>query len=332
MKTGKICALATAATLMVAAAATTASAADTWRHGVVKAKGDAGISFMPTKFAGDFDLDIDMVEFASSTVPVKALLSGELDSYATTPLVGIAAMAQGAPLKFIGCDWPGMTYDLYGSAEMKSMQDLKGKKVGISGPGGAPDLFTREALRSADMDPSEVIFTNAGGGGDRFRALVAGIVDATATSSEFEPEAERRGLTVLARAPEATPNLLRICLVTSDKVIEEKPDELARFLAAQMVGYKYAMEHPEETYTLAREVAGLAPDDTGPQFIFEEATKYNAVTPDLPLLQEKLQWNADMLQRNGRIDKTVDISQFVAPEPREQAKKLVDQAPAATNN
>lgn len=302
----------------------TAQAAEKWRHGVVDAKGDAGISFMPTKYDEEFGIDIEMMQFSSSTVPVKALLAGEIDSYATTPLTGIAAMAQGAGLKFVGCDWPGMTYDVYGAGTLNSLADLKGKTVGISGPGGAPDLFAREALRSAGVDPSEVTFANAGGGGDRFKALVAGVVDATATSSEYEPEAEKRGLKILARAPEATPNLLRICIVTTDKVIAEKHDQLVGFLAAQMKGYQYAMDHPEETYTLAQEIAGLSPDDGGPKFIFEEAVKYNAVTPDLAIQTEKLQWNADMLQRNGRIDSKVDIAKFVDDGPRQEALKMVE--------
>ncbi|ACP21653.1 hypothetical protein NGR_b01870 (plasmid) [Sinorhizobium fredii NGR234] len=315
-----------AAGVVVLAGIGTADAADAWRHGVVEAKGDAGIQFMPSKFAEKFNLDLETVEFASSTVPVKALLAGEIDSYATTPLTAIAAMAEGASLKFLGCNWPGMTYDLYAKGDIKTIKDLKGRSVGISGPGGAPDLFAREALRWGGLDPSEVTFANAGGGGDRFRAVVAGVVDATATSSEFEPEAAERGVNVIARAPEATPNLLRICVVTSDKVIAEKHDQLVRFLAAQMVGHKYAVENPKETADYAREVAKLPPDDKSPEFIFEEVVKYDAVKPDLPIMADKLQWNVDMMHRNGRIKESYDIKNFIDEGPRQEALKL-----AATN-
>ncbi|WP_027992559.1 ABC transporter substrate-binding protein [Sinorhizobium meliloti] len=312
-----------AAGAVVLASISTPHAADTWRHGVVEAKGDAGIQFMPSKFAGKFDIELETVEFASSTVPVKALLAGEIDSYATTPLTAIAAMAEGAGLKFVGCNWPGMTYDLYAKGDIKTIKDLKGRTVGISGPGGAPDLFAREALRWGGIDPSEVTFANAGGGGDRFRAVVAGVVDSTATSSEFEPEAAQRGVNVIARAPEATPNLLRICIVTSDKVIAEKHDELVRFLAAQMVGHKHALENPKETADYAREVAKLAPDDKTPEFIFDEVVKYDAVKPDLPIMADKLQWNVDMMHRNGRIKAAYDIKKFIDDGPRQEALKII---------
>lgn len=308
---------------VLVAGITAAEAADKWRHGVVEAKGDAGIQFMPTKFAGKFGLDLETLEFASSTVPVKALLAGEIESYATTPLTAIAAMAEGAKLKFIGCNWPGMTYDLYAKGDIKSIKDLKGRTVGISGPGGAPDLFAREALRWGGLDPSEVTFANAGGGGDRFRAVVAGVVDSTATSSEFEPQASQRGVNIIARAPEATPNLLRICVVTSDKVIAEKHDQLVRFLAAQMAGHKFAMENPKETADYAREIAKLPRDDKTPEFIHDEALNLKAVTPDLPIMAEKLQWNVDMMLRNGRIKASYDVRKFIDEGPRQEALKLV---------
>src|SRR5690606_32401916 len=111
----------------------------------------SGILFMPIKFADEFDLDIEMMEFASSTVPVKALLAGEIDSYSTTPLVGLAAMSQGANLRFVGCNWPGMTYTLYSKGDIKDISQLEDRSVGVSGPGSAPDLFAREAIRAGGL-------------------------------------------------------------------------------------------------------------------------------------------------------------------------------------
>lgn len=309
---------------MATAISSGAQATDTWRHGHDKAKGDAGIKFMAAEFPEEFGVQMETVEFASSTLLVKALLAGEIDSYSTTPLVAIPAMSKGAKIRFVGCDWPGMTYDLYAKGDIKTLQDLKGRSIGVSGPGSAPDLFAREALRSAGIDPSEATFANAGGGGDRFRAVVAGIVDATATSSEFEPEAKKRGINIVARAADATPNLLRDCIVTTEDAINNRHELLVRFLATQMVGYQYALDHPEETHALAIKAAKLKADDPAPEFIFNEVIKDNAVTPDLAIPAEKLQWNVDMMKTNGRIEQTFDVTAFIDGSLREEALKLVD--------
>ena len=62
-----------------------ALAADKIRFGVVEAKGDAGILFMPVKFGPKYGVDIEMMQFASSTTPVKALIAGDIDAFTTSP-------------------------------------------------------------------------------------------------------------------------------------------------------------------------------------------------------------------------------------------------------
>lgn len=299
-----------------------AHAADKWTYGVVEAKGDAGIIFMPSRFGQKYGLNIEMVEFTSSTTPVKALISGDIDAFSTSPGVALVAMSRGAALKFIGCNWPGATYTLYGAADVKTVADLKGKSVGVSGPGSVPDLFAREALMKKGVSPDQVTFASAGGGTDRFRALIAGVVKATATSSEFEPDAVKRGMNILARASEVTPMLARECIVTTDKVIAKKRDQLVRFLAASMDGYDYVLKNRGETIALTRKLAKLTSDDAGPAFIYDEAVSQKSIDPLHAIPVDRIQWIGDMLLRHGVIDARKDVKAFVDEGPRQDALKI----------
>jgi NitT/TauT family transport system substrate-binding protein len=298
-----------------------AGAAETWRYGVVEAKGDAGILFMPARFGPKYGITVDMVEFASSTTPVKGLISGDLEAFTTSPGVALTAMSQGAALKFVGCNWPGATYTLYGAPDVKTIADLKGKSVGVSGPGSLPDLFAREVIRASGLSPDQVVYANAGGGADRFRALLTGVVKATATSSEFEPEATKRGINVLARAHDLTPNFARNCIVTSSKLLASRRDGLESFLAANMDGIAYALAHRDETDALARTTAHLAADDPSPEFIYDEAVRQKNLAPDLAMPVDRLQWIEDMLARNQTIDKSQDVAAFIDDAPRQAALK-----------
>ena len=299
-----------------------ASAADKWNFGVVEAKGDAGLLFMPSRFGPKYGLDIKMVEFKSSTMPVKALIAGDIDAFATSPGVALLAMSRGAAIKFVGCNWPGASYTLYGAPDVKTIGDLKGKSVGVSGPGSMPDLFAREALLKNGVSPDQVIFANAGGGSDRFRALITGVVKATATISEFEPEAIKHGMNILTRAREVTPMFSRNCIVTSDKVIANKRDQLIRFLAANMVGYDYALTHRDETIALTRKITEAAADDPSAAFMYDEVVAHKSVDPLLAMPIDKLQWIEDMLARHGTIDKRADVKAFVSDGARQAALKI----------
>lgn len=172
------------------------------------------------------------------------------------------------------------------------------------------------------MTPDQVTFTSAGGGADRFRALMAGIVKSTATASEFEPEAAKHGLNVLARAHEVTPHFARNCIVTTQAVIDKKGDQLARFLAATMDGTAYALSHRDQTLALTRKVANLEEGDPAPAFMFDDAVRLKALNPTLPLPMDSFAWFGDMLLRNGVIDAPFDPERFVDRAPREAALGL----------
>jgi NitT/TauT family transport system substrate-binding protein len=320
-RSGKLTASIAVALMIGVVAMSPAGAAETWRYGVVEAKGDAGLLFMPARFGPKYGIAIEMAEFASSTTPVKGLISGDLEAFTTTPGVALTAMSRGADLKFVGCNWPGATYTLYGAPDVKTIAELKGKSIAVSGPGSMPDLFVREAVSVGGLPADQVVFANAGGGADRFRALLTGIVKATATSSEFEPEAAKRGLNVLARAHDVTPNFSRNCIVTSGRLLTSRRDGLERFLAANMDGIAYALSHRDETNALTRETAGIAADDPSPEFIFDEAVRQKNLDPSLAMPVDKLQWIEDMLARHQTIDSGRDVAAFIDDAPRQGALK-----------
>lgn len=298
-----------------------------WKHGIVEAKGDSAFLFMPVHggFTEEHGLEVEMVQFASGSTATRALVAGALDSFESSPVVAISAMHQGAPIKVIGCHWPVMTYSLYARPDIASLEDLRGENIGVSTPGSLPDLFAREALASAGLSENDFTFGNAGSSSNRFLAVAAGVVAAAASSSEFEIEAEPRGIKVLVRAAEATPNFLRSCIFATDRIIETRRGDLVRYLAAAMEGYQHALDHRDEAVALAREVADLDSSSAIPEFIYDEAIRYSAVTPDLEIPMDMWQWTNDMMVRHGAAAGTQDAGQFVDDSLRQEALSLLGQ-------
>jgi NitT/TauT family transport system substrate-binding protein len=296
-------------------------AADTWRHGVVEAKGDSGFLFMVEDggFAERRGIDLDINQFVSGNTPVRAIVAGELDSFDGSPVVALAAMAQGADIKILGCHWPVMTYTLFSRPEFPTPESLRGQTIGVSVPGSLPALFAIEALASVGLTKDDLIFANAGGSTNRFQAVVAGVVSATAASSEFEVIAENYGVHALLRGPTATPNLLRSCLMTSGRNISERRDLVERFVAARMESIAYALIHRDETIALSQKVAGLPADDQTSAFVYDEVIAYSAIDATMPLDIEKIQWALDLMIREDMIDGAHKAADFTDPSLREAA-------------
>ena len=295
-----------------------------WRHGIVEAKSDAGIVFMGSKggFAEKQSLKIDIQQFKGDTLALKALLAGELDSYEGNPGSPMVAASRGADIKLVGCYWPGLTYAIYSTASIKSPTELKGKTFAISAPGALPDLVARAVLAQNNVSAADVKFTIMGSDADRFKALTAGLVDAAAASSGFAPEAEKAGVKMLVHAIEAVPNYIRFCIYSTGKTLAARKDDVARFLAAEMAGFRHALANREQTLALTREITLAKPDNPLPAFTYDEMKRLSAVDPDMPIPMNKLAWMRDLLVTTGNLTKSIDLEAFVDADVRTKALQI----------
>ncbi len=296
----------------------------TWRHGVVEAKSDAGFVFMASKggFAGKQGLDIEMVQFKGDALALRALLAGELDSYEGSPGAPMIAGSRGADIKIAGCYWPGLTYAIYAKPNLAGPEDLKGKILAISSPGALPDLLARAVLEKYGISAGDMRFAVMGSDSDRFKAVSAGIVDAAAASTEFAPLAEKAGIKLLVHAHDVVPDYIRFCTFVSGRTLNQRGDDAARFLAAEMAAWRFALDHRDKTIALAHDVTGSTPDDARPAYIFDEVKRYSAVDPTMPIPLDKLTWMHDLLIKTGNLTKPVEITSLIDERARARAIEL----------
>ncbi|RAI44877.1 ABC transporter substrate-binding protein [Rhodoplanes roseus] len=296
-----------------------------WRHGVVEAKSDAGFVFMAAKggFAEKQGLDLQMIQFKGDALALRALLAGELDSYEGSPGAPLIAGSRGADVKITGCYWPGLTYAIYAKPSIASAADLKGKTMAISGPGALPDLFARAVLEKNGITGKEVQFSVLGSDADRFKAVTAGIVDASAASTEYVAVAGQYGVKLLVHAHDVVPEYIRFCTYVSGKTLAQRGDDAARFLAAEMTAWRHALDNRDKMIAVTREVTGAKPDDPRPGHVYDEVKRYEAIDPTMPIQVEKLTWMRDLLIKTGNLTKPVEVPSMIDEKPRARALELL---------
>jgi NitT/TauT family transport system substrate-binding protein len=294
-----------------------------WRHGVLEAKSDAGFVFMPSKggFAEKQGLKVETMQFKGDALALKALIAGELDTYEGSPGGPMLAASNGADIRLLGCYWPLLTYGIFSKASIASPQDLKGKVMAISSPGALPDLLARAVLEKSNILSSDVRFAIMGSDADRFRAVMAGVVDAAAASTEFVPIAPS-SVKLLVHAHDAVPNYVRLCLYAGGKTITQRRDQLVRFLAAQIAGVRHALNNRDDAIRLAKEMTEAKADDPRAAYIYDEVVRYSAITPEMPIPMEKLAWMRELLTKTGNLTKPLDLAKLTDDGPRAQALEL----------
>lgn len=301
-----------------------AQAPKTWTHGVIEPKGDAGFSLMASRrgFAEKYGLAIKIVPIANGTLAHKALLAGEVDSIELSPGSAILAGLRGADLRIVGCDWPGVLHGIVAKGNIASIADLRGKRLAISAPGSLPDLVARAIFKKFDVDFVNVKTASLGDDLDRYKALLAGIVDASVIAEELMAIAPS-DFRLLAAGRDALPNYVRLCLTVTGRTITRKHDETVRFLAAEIEALRFAVMHRNETIALTAESIAAKPDDPRPAFVFDSVVKHRDVDPEISLPLDKLDWMQNELVRTGNLDKAGDISRIIDASLRAQALEMV---------
>lgn len=306
-------------------AAGTASAADNWNHAIIAAKADSGELYMVGQpgFADKQGLTLTLTQVGNDAIGLKALLAGQVDSYEGSPAGAMIAASRGADVKILGCQWPGLPHGVFVRANITKPEDLKGKTIAISQPGSMPDQLIRALLARYNLTPDEVTFANLGSDNDRYKALVAGVVDAAVISGEYMPIAQKAGVTMLIRGRDVLPDYLRVCIMSSAAVEKARHDDLVKFLAAEMTAMRYVVTHRDATVALTQATAGTKPDDPRPAYMYDDAVKTHALDPDLGLPVAKLDWMQQQSVKAGDQPKLVDLKLVADDGPREEALKKV---------
>jgi len=294
-----------------------------WKHGILEAKSDAGFITMVDKggFAAKRGLKVEILQIKAGATLMKALISGEIDSVDMGAAESIVAAVRGTGVKIVGCGWPGIPQIVLAKAEITSLADLKGKTIAISSPGSLPDLLMRGMLNAQKIAPTDVSFATQGADLDRYKSLIAGIVDAAVVSSEFEAVMPA-SIKVLMRANQAVPQFLRLCVATSAKVLAEKRGDMVKFLAAEMDAYKYASTHREETIKLSQEMTHAKPDDKRAEFIVDQTLREKQLDPSFSIPTDRIDWMQELFVKAGVIPKAIPTASLVDTSVQVDAAKL----------
>ena len=316
------CGAALAVTLTLAGIAA-AQGAKPWHHAIIEAKSDAGLFMMVTKgFAAKQGVTLEIVQFKSDVIALQALLAGDVESFDGGPGAALVGAARGADVKVIGCEWPGVPYAVFVGRDIASPQDLKGKVFAISSPGANPDVVARAVLAKFGIPASDVQLANLGSDLDRFKAVVAGVAQATVVSNEYTPIAEAQGIKLLVRASDVIPDFMRVCIFSTAKVLAARGDDAAHFLAAEMTALRYALGHRDETLALTREVTNGKPDDPRPAFIYDDAVKTHSIDPEMNIPIDKLRWMEEQALRDKILPQPYDVTKLIDENVRRKALQL----------
>ena len=196
-------------------------------------------------FFKDEGLDIELPRLIPAMAQ-NALLAGEVHYHGLADS-GLRLAARGLPIKaiFYGADRP--MYYLVAQKDIRSVPELRGKRIGVSQFGGTSDLSARLALRHYGIEPEkDAILIQIGAEGTRMAALRAGSVSAIIVPVPAVAVLRRDGFNEVSFVGDVV-EFASNGYSTTDQRIKENPQEVKKVVRAIYRGLRYAKENPEGT-------------------------------------------------------------------------------------
>ena len=146
-----------------------------------------------------YGYDIFPVFVGGSPLINSAILAGEFPIGYTGGGAVIASHLSGSDLVAIASPLPVLTIDGWSRPEIKSIADLRGKRVGVTRFGASSYFSALSMLEAGGVKSNEVTFIQNGGVGESFAALQGGRVDVCMIGYPFGLNAKNAGFNLLFR-------------------------------------------------------------------------------------------------------------------------------------
>ena len=215
----------------------------------------------------------------TSDLALKSQVAGEIDYTLFGGGSGILAAAQGLPIKTTHLAFNFADLTLVARPEIKSVAQLRGKKIAVSGFSGSVYSSTRAMLSSGGLDPDrDATIIPMGRENVRLQALFSGSVDATPLPNPLQAVAEEKGYNLVADI-EGKFEVPFSGLTVTDKKLRENPEEVKKVIRALVKGGSFFMTHRTESVALymdwlkltksiaerayARSLRSISPDGLG---------------------------------------------------------------------
>jgi len=192
-------------------------------------------------------VDVELIH-ASSITALQALLAGEVAIVQSATDGAVSSNLSGADTVFMGAILDKPLYSFIVSSKIKTPQDLKGKRVGVTRFGATPDALARATLKMWGLDPStDVSMIQLNEMGLLVQGLVNGVIDAAPISIPNNIRAKNLGFVELFDMTKIGKTYITGTVVTRKRFLDGQRDLAKRFMRGFLEGMRTYQEDEEFT-------------------------------------------------------------------------------------
>jgi len=191
-------------------------------------------------------LDVDLVYIQGSPILTTAMVSGQVPLSFIGGAAIVASAVGGADTVYLACGINTLYWRVFSTSDIKTVADLKGKKIGVTTFGSQEDSVIRFILKERGLLPDrDFALVAVGGAPTRLAALSKGVIQASVFIPPQDIAAEKLGLHELIDMSKLGLYNPGSCFASTKAYIKTHRDTVMRVMKTFVEGLRYYKENRE---------------------------------------------------------------------------------------
>jgi ABC-type nitrate/sulfonate/bicarbonate transport system substrate-binding protein len=174
---------------------------------------------------------------------LAALMADEIQFLYCAADATIPSLAGGVDVNIVAAPLIKLPYVLVTRKEIRRLEDLKGKSMGVARAGDLSDRLSRMVAKKFNI-PDVTMRPIGGSQSERYQAMAANIVQAVVITPPLDVRARNDGFNVLFRLIDLDIPFIYSSLHASTRAIRERPTMVQRMVAAFAEAITFADKNP----------------------------------------------------------------------------------------
>jgi len=190
-----------------------------------------------------YGFKMEHVYIRGSGPSLAALTADELQFLFCAADATLPALASGVDVKLIAAPLVKLPYVLVTRKEVRRLEDLKGKSLGVARAGDLSDRLSKALVKKLNI-PDVTMRPIGGSQSERYQAMAANIVQGVVITPPLDVRAKNDGFNVLYRLIDLDMPFIYSSLHTTSRSIHERPDTVQRMVAAFAESISFVERNP----------------------------------------------------------------------------------------
>lgn len=209
-----------------------------------------------------YGLKVDNKFISGSAMNLAALSADEVQFLYCAADGTIPGLASGVDGKLVASPLVGLPYVLLAHKDIKRLEDLKGRSIGVSKAGDLDDRLMKTLLKKYNLSAAEVTIRPIGGSqSERYNAMMGGIIEAAPVTPPLDARGKKDGLNNIYNLKDLELPFIYSSVHTNSKTLKERPQLVQRFVAAMAESVYFVEKNPDKAKASLSKVLKISESD-----------------------------------------------------------------------